>query len=74
LARWQGKKCGKAAKVITIEVETIRKEIGFVLLILIGLFFTYKAIVETVGIDLAIGHSYVALVAFVYSYLVLKKK
>lgn len=52
----------------------MRNKIIFFLLLLIGLFFTYKAIVEDGGVDINIGYGFVALIAYVTSYGVLKKK
>ncbi|MRX72672.1 hypothetical protein GJU40_10985 [Bacillus lacus] len=52
----------------------MRNKTIFFLLVLIGLFFTYLAVMEKGGIDMNIGYGFVALVAYVESYIALKKK
>jgi hypothetical protein len=45
--------------------DIMKNIIIIVLLILIGVFFVYKAIIETDGIDIILGYPFVVLIAYI---------
>lgn len=52
----------------------MKNKMILLLLVVLGLFFTYKALISNGKLDIHIGYLFVALVAFVESYIVFKKK
>lgn len=54
--------------------KTMRNKVIFVLLVLVGLFFTYKGFISNGALVISVGYLFVALVAFIEGFIVLKRK